>query len=197
MTCCRPAGFLVVVALLTGVAGAAAAAEGTGSVEGTAEEGATAAGVSSEASRDDPYVLGTWRLRAAWPLQVAGAVGALRGRRSEALDCTTVCEFRGLHVQAEAGTGGAQLAAGWASLVGETDRSGRWLSRVYVGYAVRGVLLRSGGWSTLNPAAQTFAGVEGTFAATRTSISVAVYRRVSRAPSSEPWVVGAGVGWGF
>jgi hypothetical protein len=196
MTCRTRAGFAIAMALFAGAAGAA---EGTGSAGGarTVEDGTAVAVIRAEASRDEAYVVGTWRLRASWPLQVAGAVGALWGRRSEALDCTTVCEFRGLHVQAEAGTGGAQVAAGWASVVGETDRSGRWLSRVYVGYAVRGVVLRSGGWSTLNPAAQTFAGVEGTVSATRTSISVAVYRRVSRGPSSEPWVVGAGVGWGF
>lgn len=153
--------------------------------------------VRAEASLEKDYVLGTWRLRASWPLQAAGALGAILGRRPSSWDCATVCEFRGFQLQTEAGSGGVQVTAGWASLVGETDRSGRWLKRVHVGYAVRGALMRTGGNSTLDPKAQTFAGIEGTVAATRTSISIGVYRRASHRPSSDPWIVGAGVGWGF
>ena len=153
--------------------------------------------VRREAEDLSRFRVGTVRARLHWPLQVAGGAGILVGHRPASWDCATVCEFRGFHAQGEIGLGGAQVAAGWASLVGETTSSSHWISSVFSGWAVRGALMRTGGNSTLTPEWQTFAGFEGTLSATRGSLSLAVYHRISDTPSKDSWLIGAGLGWGF
>lgn len=137
----------------------------------------------------------TLRVRFAWPQQAAFAPGILFHRQPADFDCRGICSYRGAQAQVEVGTGGVQVAAGWSRLVGETDEDGMLLNRVYMGFGVRGALLRTFAGSPFDPEPRTLAGVEGAWTAARISLTLAVYRSVDGRRGR--FVVGGGVGWGF
>ena len=118
-------------------------------------------------------------------------------RQPEQMTCDTVCKLRGWHLQAEAGSGGGQLAFGWATMVGQHGRRFDVLSRPYMAFAVRGTLLRTWGTSTLQPKERTFAGLEGAWSVARVSLALSVMRDLDSDRVGSRWLVGGGLGWGF
>jgi len=134
--------------------------------------------------------------RVSHPHGVAGSLGALFARVPAGWDCTTPCELRGFLVQAEPGLHGAQLSAGWALVVGEAARGGRFVSDVLVGFGVKTALLRTWDGASVDPPAQTFVGVEGELTVTRVNFRLGVFRSTADAPAERVIVTG-GLGWGF
>ena len=65
-----------------------------------------------------------------------------------------------------------KLGSGYALLVGERKRNQRFLSDIYVGWGVRGALLRTWGDSTLDPSGQTFVGAEADLTVASANIGV-------------------------
>lgn len=139
----------------------------------------------------------TLRARFAWPQQAAFAAGVLFHRQPENLTCDTVCRIRGWHLQGEAGTGGGQIAFGWATLAGQHGPRVRALSRPYMAFAVRAAILRTWGTSTLTPTERTLAGVEGAWSVARVSLALTVMRDLDDDRVGSRWLVGGGLGWGF
>jgi hypothetical protein len=151
-----------------------------------------------EEKRDvERRVVGLGRFRLSFPQRASGAVGVMIVRQPANYDCSAVCEFKGPFFQAEPGLSGGQLAAGYATLMGEKGRNEHFLSRVYTGYGVKGVLMRTWHDASLRPPDQTLLGVEGDFTIVHINFSLAVLRHVGSGDPRDPWVVGGGVGWGF
>ena len=97
-----------------------------------------------EEDRDvERRVVGLTRFRVSFPQRASAAIGAMMVRQPARYDCTTVCEYKGVFVQAEPGFSGGELSAGYAVLMGEKGRNERFLSKVYLGYGIKGALLRT------------------------------------------------------
>ena len=86
--------------------------------------------VEHDANRER-RVVGVGRLRISHPQRLSGALGAMFVRQPADYDCTSVCEYRGLLLQAEPGLDGGQISAGYAVLWGEKDRRKHLLSSVF------------------------------------------------------------------
>jgi len=182
------------------IVSAAAASEGSGASARERDADDAASAREAVARQDADRVrrrAGTLRVRWASPQQVGLAVGALWVQQPRDYDCATVCDYAGLQVQVEGSTGGVQVAAGYANLVGETGRNRRYLSRVFTGFGVRGVVLRTFGNARLEPRRQTFAGLELAYTVTRISMTLGLARRISSAPEADRWRVVGGLGWGY
>ena len=142
-------------------------------------------------------VVGLSRARVSHPQQISAAIGAMVARLPTSYDCTAVCEFRGLLLQAEPGLAGGQLSAGYAVVVGETNGNGRFLSDVYLAYGIKGALLRTWGNADLEPEDQTLFGIEGDFTVIRVNFSLGVFRHIGSGDPHDRWLISGGVGWGF
>ncbi len=140
---------------------------------------------------------GTLAVRYSYPERFTVEGGVLAYRHPRDYDCTTVCDFRGPLAQAEAGTGGGSVSVGWGSLVGELGRNSFFLRSVYVGYSVKGSVLRTWGETPLDPASQTLAGVRADFTISIACFRIGAFRRVSSAPGAPKWLLSGGIGWGF
>ena len=136
----------------------------------------------------------TLRARFAWPQQAAFAAGVLFHEQPEKITCDTVCRIRGWQLQGEVGSGGGQLAFGWATLAGQHDRRFDVLTRPYMAFAVRAALLRTWGTSTLQPRERTFAGLEGAWSVARVSLAFSVMRDLDSDRVGSRWLVGGGLG---
>jgi hypothetical protein len=139
---------------------------------------------------------GVGRLRAGYPLTVSGSIGAIRTRLPESWECLSTCPFQGWVIQVEPGLHGVQLGAGYATLMAEKRHNKRFLADVYVGYGVKGIVVRTWGDSPLGPDDQTLAGAEFSFTVTRVNFSLGTLRRIS-GRSDRDWAVTYGMGWGF
>jgi hypothetical protein len=136
------------------------------------------------------------RVRVGYPQTISGGLGVIRSRLPESWDCVTTCPFRGLVLQLEPGLHGAQLSAGFATLMAEKGHRKRFLSDVYLAFGVKGVLLRTWDGANLTPPNRTFAGIEFSYTVTRINFSIGTLHRVDQAPGDD-WIVSAGMGWGF
>jgi hypothetical protein len=151
-----------------------------------------------EEDRDvERRVVGLTRFRVSFPQRVSGAVGAMVVRQPARYDCSTVCEYKGLFVQAEPGLSGGELSAGYAVLMGEKGRNEHFLSKVYLGYGIKGALLRTWNDADLTPSDQTLLGIEGDFTIIHVNFSLGLFRHVGSGEADDPWVVTGGIGWGF
>jgi hypothetical protein len=151
-----------------------------------------------EEDRDvERRVVGLTRFRVSFPQRASAAVGAMMVRQPARYDCSTVCEFKGLFVQAEPGLSGGELSAGYAVVMGEKGRNEHFLSRVYMGYGIKAALLRTWNDADLTPSDQTLLGIEGEFAVIHVNFSLGLFRHVGSGEVRDPWVVAGGVGWGF
>ena len=153
--------------------------------------------IVEEEQNEEVRVVGLRRLRLSYPLKVSGGLGLMRVRQPVDFDCSTVCDHRGYFFEVEPGLAGIQVGAGWALLVAERKRNERFLSDIYVGWGVRGALLRTWGDSTLDPSGQTFVGVEGDLTITSANIGVGLFHGVARGSEDEQWLLTIGAGWGF
>ena len=121
----------------------------------------------------------------------------LIGERSKGYDCTIQCEVEGWLASVEAGAGGAVFNLGPAYLIGELGDNKYFLSRRYMGYAVRGSVMRTWGETAYRPDREWLAGVEGEFTVVSLNLTLGLYRRVGSHGRGEPWLVSGGIGWGF
>jgi hypothetical protein len=153
--------------------------------------------ILEEEQNEEVRVVGLRRLRLSYPLKVSGALGLMRVRQPADFDCSTVCDHRGIFFEVEPGLAGIQISSGYALLVAERKRNERFLSDIYVGWGVRGALLRTWGDSTLDPSGQTFVGVEADLTVTSANIGVGLFHGVARGSEDERWLLTIGAGWGF
>jgi len=142
-------------------------------------------------------VVGVSRARLSFPQRVSAGVGAIFSRQPAIYDCSTICEFRGLFVQAEPGYSGGQLSVGYADIVGEKGDREHFLSKVYLAWGIKAALLKTWNGADLTPSDQTLMGVESDFTVIRVNFSLGVFRHVGSGDPNEPWVLTGGVGWGF
>jgi hypothetical protein len=146
---------------------------------------------------DESHAVGLGRVRVGHPLGLSAGVGVLFARQPANYDCRSICDYRGLVLQAEPGVRGAQLSAGYAVVTGEKRREGFFLPHVYVGYGIRGALLRSWSNSPLEPSRQTLAGVEGAFTVAQFSFTLGLFHQIAGESATDPWLLAGGFGWGF
>lgn len=142
-------------------------------------------------------VVGVGRVRLSFPQWISGSLGALVVRQPAAYDCTSVCEYRGLLLQAEPGVNGGQLSAGYAAVWADKGRRQRLLSDVFLGYGVKGALLRTWNDADVDPSHQTLLGVEGDFTIIQLNFSLGAFRHVGSGDVDDDWLITGGVGWGF
>ena len=142
-------------------------------------------------------LFGLARARLSYPLIASVGLGMLIGERSKAYDCTIQCEVDGWLASVEAGAGGAVFNLGPAYLIGELGDNKYFLSRRYMGYAIRGSVVRTWGETAYRPDREWHAGVEGEFTVVSLNLTLGVYRRIGHHGAGEPWLVSGGIGWGF
>jgi hypothetical protein len=142
-------------------------------------------------------LFGLARARLSYPLVASVGLGMLIGKRSQAYDCTIQCEVDGWLASVEAGAGGVVFNLGPAYLIGELGDNKYFLSRRYMGYAVRGSVMRTWGETSYRPDREWHAGIEGEFTVVSLNLTLGVYRRIGHHGAGEPWLVSGGVGWGF
>jgi len=142
-------------------------------------------------------VVGVSRARLSFPQRVSAGIGVIFSRQPTIYDCSTVCEFRGLFVQAEPGYSGGQLSVGYADIMGEKGDREHFLTKVYLAWGVKASLLKTWNGADLTPSDQTLLGVEGDFTVIRVNFSLGVFKHVGSGDPDEPWVLTGGVGWGF
>jgi hypothetical protein len=142
-------------------------------------------------------LFGLARARLSYPLIASVGLGMLIGERSKAYDCTIQCEVDGWLASVEAGAGGVAWSLGPAYLIGELGDNKYFLSRRYMGYSVRGSVMRTWGYTPYRPDREWHAGVEGQFTVVSLNLTLGVYRRIGEHGNGEPWLVSGGIGWGF
>ena len=138
----------------------------------------------------------TYRARISYPLTVSAGVGLIRAKLPRSWECQTACPFNGWMLQLEPGLHGVQFSAGYAMLMGQQRGGGRFIDDVLVGFAAKGVLLRSWGDANLNPPDRSFAGFELSYSVVRFNFSVGALRRIDSTPGND-WITTFGFGWGF
>jgi hypothetical protein len=194
---------------LRGVAGAAlalfvatsAVAQGAGDAPGEPEDdGERLDAINRELHREterEHQLFGLARARVSYPMLASIGLGMLIGERSKAYDCTIQCEVDGWLASVEAGAGGVVFNLGPAFLIGELGDNKYFLSRRYMGYAVRGSVMRTWGETAYRPDREWHAGIEGEFTVVSLNLTLGVYRRIGSHGEGEPWLVSGGIGWGF
>ena len=189
---------LLAVVVLVSSGGAAAQEEpAAGALVTAASPDST--GVEAELEREkerEIEVLGVARTRLVYPLIASAGFGVLVASRSREIDCVTQCELTGWLASGEAGVGGAQLNLGPAFLIAELGDNRFLTSRRYMGYALRGSVMRTWGGYTGRPEREWLGGVEGEFTIVSLNLTLGVYRRIG-GPDGDPWLVSGGIGWGF
>lgn len=140
---------------------------------------------------------GTVAARYSYPERLSLSAGVLSHLQPRGYECTTACDFRGLFLQADVGTGGGSIGLGWASLVGERSVGKHLVRNVYVGYSVKGAILRTWGAAPLDPPGQTFAGIRTDFTISIACFRFGLFRRISETPDAPQWLISGGIGWGF
>ncbi|MGH8035408.1 MAG: hypothetical protein ACREO9_09295 [Lysobacterales bacterium] len=139
---------------------------------------------------------GLMRVRWSYTQKASAALGAIFTEQRKDVDCSDTCMMHGWHFEVEPGLYGMQGSVGWGRLVAETGSTERLLQTVYIGWAVRGVVLRTWGDSPLTPTSQTLVGIEGDYSLLRINYSLGVLRSLD-SDSSRNWVIAVGIGWGF
>jgi hypothetical protein len=185
----------VPILLLVTVAAAAAEPQDPPATEPAADD--LTKRILEEEQDSELRVVGVSRVRLSFPQRISAGVGAMFSRQPTIYDCRTVCEFRGLFVQAEPGYSGGQLSIGYADIMGEKGDNEHFLTRVYLAWGVKAALLKSWNGADLTPSDQTLLGVEGDFTVIRINFSLGVFKHVGSGDPDEPWLLTGGVGWGF
>ena len=143
-----------------------------------------------------PRWTGTMRARLTYPQTASFGIGAIRTKLPASWECVVTCPYQGWIVQLEPGVHGIQAAAGYATLLGEQRHRRRFLADAWLGWAVKGVVLRTWDGASLGPDERTWAGAEFAFTVTRVNFSLGTLRRVGGAGDRD-WILTGGIGWGF
>jgi hypothetical protein len=140
--------------------------------------------------------LGLIGIQLTTPQVVAISLGVMATSQPRTYDCRMVCDFWGPFAQIEPGLAGGKLSAGWGRAMGSTGRRDHFLSRVYLALAVKATVLRT--WGDYGPQepGRTFAGAELEFSVARVNFGLGLLYRVDDTNDS-PWLITAGIGWGF
>lgn len=188
-------------AALVGLLAASAAAEDPASAPvDPGDEASHHDAIDRELRREterERQLFGLARARLSYPMLASVGLGMLIGERSKAYDCTIQCEVDGWLASVEAGAGGVVWSLGPAYLIGELGDNKYFLSRRYMGYSVRGSVMRTWGETAYRPDREWHAGIEGQFTVVSLNLSLGVYRRIGHHGAGEPWLVSGGIGWGF
>lgn len=168
---------------------------GSGPADAADDEAAVARRVEEHDSRLARRVMGLWGVGLSEEQVIAASLGVIVAPVPVDFDCRTTCEFRGPAVKLEPGLGAVKLSAGFAALVGERRGSERFISHVYFGYGLNGVLMHSWSDRSSEPPGETWVGVEGEVTAVMVNFSLGLLGKVSG--SDGDLLVTAGVGWGF
>jgi hypothetical protein len=188
------------IALVLVLAAAAAAEEPPASGPATSEQAERREAIDRELRLEterEHQLFGLARARVTYPLLASVGLGMLIGERSKAYDCTIQCEVDGWLASVEAGAGGVVWGLGPAYLIGELGDNKYFLSRRYMGYSVRGSVMRTWGETPYRPDREWHLGMEGQFTVVSLNLSLGVYRRIGHHGAGEPWLVAGGIGWGF
>ena len=140
---------------------------------------------------------GLARIHWDYPLELSGGAGVLLTSLPRDFDCTTTCPMKGFTLQGAVGTGGAELSAGWASVVAETGKSRSFLRHVYVGYGIRAAYVRTWGTSNVDPEGDDFLGLQTSWTIAQFNATFGVFRRVPSTDPGDKTKIFAGMGWGF
>ena len=189
---------VVVAAALIAAATSASRAQEPASAPLTDQE--RLAAIDRELRREterEHQLFGLARARVSYPQLASVGLGMLIGERSKAYDCTIQCEVDGWLASVEAGVGGAVWSLGPAYLIGELGDNKYFLSRRYMGYSVRGSVMRTWGDTPYRPDREWHAGVEGQFTVVSLNLTLGIYRRIGEHGHGEPWLFSGGIGWGF
>ena len=140
------------------------------------------------------YAIG--RIRYTYPQEVSAGVGAILAEQPRDTDCSSTCMLQGWQFEIEPGLYGLQGSVGWGKLVGETGRTRRMMYDVHLGWAVRGVVMRTYRDYRFRPLPKTLAGIEGSFTFAGLNFTVGVLHSLSSG-DYEDWLISSGVGFGF
>lgn len=136
------------------------------------------------------------RARVGAPLRLSVAAAGIYDRRGFRPECRLTCDLRGPMLQAEIGTGGAQIAFGYGAVVADRKRSPALAERVYVGIAVKAAVVRAWDGAGLGPEDRWLVGFELEGTITTVNFSLAALRDASGAERGD-WRLAGGLGWGF
>lgn len=153
--------------------------------------------IIAEESSQTSRLIGLYRFAFSHPQTFTARVGTVLSRQPSSFRCTSTCDHIGPLFQVEAGTGSAQISAGYARIMGDRRKDGFFLTDVYVGFGVKGALLRTFGNTTHRHRNRTYVGVEGEFTITNVNFTAGAFYRVSDQNTDDHWLTVFGVGWGF
>jgi hypothetical protein len=168
---------------------------GGGTADRPEGEAALERRIEEHDSRLARRVMGLWGVGISEEQVIAASLGLIVAPLPVDFDCRTTCEYRGPAVKLEPGLGAVKLSAGFAALVGERRRSERFISHVYFGYGLNGVLMHTWSDRSSEPPGETWVGVEGEVTAVMVNFSLGLLGNVSG--SDDDLLVTAGIGWGF
>ena len=139
---------------------------------------------------------GIARFRYSYPQQLSAGFGAMFVKQPRDADCSSTCMVQGWQFEIEPGRYGIQGSVGWGKLVAETGRTRRLMYNVHLGWAVRGVVMRTYGDFRFTPIPKTMAGVEGSFSFASLNFSLSLLRSISSDTDTD-WLISSGIGFGF
>jgi hypothetical protein len=139
---------------------------------------------------------GIARFRYSYPQQLSVGFGAMLVNQPEDTDCSSTCMVQGWQFEIEPGLYGTQGSVGWGKLSGTTGRTKRLMHTVYLGWAVRGVLMRTYRDFRYTPLPKTLAGIEGSFTFARLNFSLGLLHSLSSGTGND-WIISLGAGFGF
>jgi hypothetical protein len=139
---------------------------------------------------------GIARFRYSYPQQLSVGFGAILVNQPKDTDCSSTCMVQGWQFEIEPGLYGTQASVGWGKLNGSTGRTKRLMHTIYLGWAIRGVVMRTYRGFRYTPLPKTMAGVEGSFTFARLNFSLGLLHSMSSG-SGEDWIISSGAGFGF
>lgn len=139
---------------------------------------------------------GIARIRYTYPQQISAGFGAIFVTQPKDTECSSTCTIHGWQFEIEPGLYGTQASLGWGKLTGATGRTEHLMHTVYLGWAIRGVIMRTYGDFRYTPIPRTLAGVEGSFTFARLNFTLGILHSLSSGTGND-WVFSSGVGFGF
>ncbi len=142
------------------------------------------------------FALGFAGAQLTYPQVVSASIAVMLTSQPTSYDCTTPCDFRGPFIEIEPGLGGGKVSFGWARVTGNTNRSGEFLTAVFIGLAYKLTVLRTWGDDGWVESGRTYAGFELGLPVARANFGLGLLYRVDGGDGGR-WLVTGGAGWGF
>ena len=131
------------------------------------------------------------------PEQVAGSVAMLFAQMPKLYSCKYLCTYSGSLVQLTAGLSGGRLSAGWGKLAGERKNNRLFLSDVLVGYSFKGTFMRTWHDPIGTEPDRWYLGGEFEGTIVRVNFRLGAFYMLEDPGDHSPWLLSAGIGWGF